>query len=510
MSDTDIVVDVSFLQYGMHAPSNSAFAGILTTGSLFGGFFEYTARDEAINGDKNSEGKQNEDDFSYTEESSSGSLLDYTSRDYATLGSSESQYFTMSSEGKLFTEEDRIRFRKQWSASFSQKGDLAWTVVVSLDNYSLLNKYGLHDQSDFAQITTVALNRAFQKIFRDPGNMVWWQDYHTNTSHPHIHVTFLEKQNTRSRGKLTAKEMKCLKTAFITEIAARQMYYQKYNMTSDEALENLQSMKTDIISKTKEIPFQTIDKITNLYTQIPEKGRLQYNSTHMIPYRQQLDEIVDLLLKHETVKDTYSEFLGEISKLANNLNSLGKEDISTLMESQDKKLRIQIANAVLKEFKNFADNSKIKRIREWKQYKGDELIKDLNNENNDDDLYIWLPAPDSEEELFAQGADLLTNFQNHDERNEGMLMIYRAAKQGDPKAKKYMNFMKKSYGMDKKTYHATQETLSGRLIPVIIRGIKEKQNSIDDEISDYLYGNDINTSGSKSVQSEVETLQTMS
>ena len=512
MSNTNVIVDVAFLQYGLHAPSNSSFTGTLNSESLFGGFFDYTARDGAVNGKTErlaDEGKTVLSDKDNSE--SSGSFMEYTSRDYAVAGSGNSKYFTMSSEGKLFTEEDRQNFRKKWSTSFSNKGDLAWTIVVSLDNYGLLDVYGIKGQMDFAQVTTAALNKAFQQIHFDPSNMIWWEDYHTNTAHPHIHVTFLEKQNTRSRGKLTAKEIKLLKTTFITEIAARRTYFEKYNLNSDNALKNLQTMKTEIVTRAKSIPFQTIDEIMNLYTQLPESGRLQYNSTHMIPFRNKLDEIVDLLLKHESIKEAYTDFVGEIEKLATNVNSLGKEDISYLKESQEKKLRTQIANAVLQEYKSFSNDAKIMRVREWKQRKGEGLIRLLSGEyctselssseqnspgistsDNDsfEDVPLVLPiSPLSEEDdPFIDGSVLIISPHKATDPDDGLVLIYQAAEQGDPRAKKYMNFIRKSYGMNKKTYHTAQEQLSNRLIPIIVRGINEKKNAVDDEISAYLYG----------------------
>ena len=492
MGDTNIIVDVSFLQYGMHAPSNSAFTGILTTGSLFGGFFDYTGRDDAVKGKKQTCKNDDSADCTNTKNSDqSGSFLDYTSRDFAISGSSEKQYFTMSSEGKLYTTEAREQFRNKWSRSFSKKGDLAWTVVVSLNNYSLLAEYGIHDQTDFAQITTVVLNKAFQKMKLNPLNMIWWEDYHTNTAHPHIHVTFLEKENTRSRGKLTAKEVKLLKSTFITEIAARRTYFQKYNENSEDALKNLQIMKNEIVSKSRDIPFQTVDAIMNLYTQLPAHGRLQYNSSHMIPYRKQLDEIVELLLKHETVKEEYMGFISEINKLTENVNGLGKADIFSLRESQERKLRIQIANTVLQEFKHYSENRNIRRVREWKRDKGNELIRSQYSTEDDSESIELQLKTDSVPEIndfFLKGASMITDPMGNDQA-EGFMLIHEAAEHGDVRAKKYINFMKKSYGMNKVSYHSAQHDLSNRLIPLITKDIREKKNEVDDEINDYLYGN---------------------
>lgn len=44
MGKADIVVKSFFFQYGKSAPSNSEYKEVMTTDSLFGGFFEYTDR----------------------------------------------------------------------------------------------------------------------------------------------------------------------------------------------------------------------------------------------------------------------------------------------------------------------------------------------------------------------------------------------------------------------------------------------------------------------------------
>ena len=50
MAKADVIVDVSFLQFGKNAPKNSGFKGIVNQSSLFGGFTSYTGRESATEG----------------------------------------------------------------------------------------------------------------------------------------------------------------------------------------------------------------------------------------------------------------------------------------------------------------------------------------------------------------------------------------------------------------------------------------------------------------------------
>ncbi|MBF1103764.1 MAG: hypothetical protein HXL50_09780, partial [Solobacterium sp.] len=310
MGHADVIVDVAFLQYGKHAPSNSGFKGIVTTESVFGGFVNYLVRDKAISNSmddelvrgKGEQAKHTASSLLHSEHGLDGSLMDYTSRENATKNSNDKAYFTMTNEGKIYSQEQREEWIRNSMKSFSKDGDLIWTLVVSLDNYDLLNEYELKTQEDFASTTQKALNKTFKKIGLDPKNMIWWEDFHTNTDHPHMHITFLEKEHTRDRGKFTEKEIDKVKTTIITEIAARKRYKELYLQESEDALKMINPLKKEVISQMETLSYKTLKDVSNLYSQLPRSGRLQYNSANMAPYKNQLDNIVEQILKSDELK----------------------------------------------------------------------------------------------------------------------------------------------------------------------------------------------------------------
>ena len=193
--------------------------------------------------------------------------------------------------------------------------EIVWNLVVSLDSFDSLKEYEIKDQEDFAKITKTVLYKSFKKLKLDPQNMIWWEDYHTNTKHPHIHVNFLEKEHSRDRGKLTKKEIDYVKGMFVNEIAARKLYKEKYMDNAEDALKKITPLKQKMISEINNLPYEILNAIANLYSQLPRTGRLQYNAASMIPYREQLDNIVNQVLQCDSCKEDYSIFTQELDKL---------------------------------------------------------------------------------------------------------------------------------------------------------------------------------------------------
>ena len=180
---------VRFFQLGSQAPKNSRFKGIITQDTLFGkgGWLQYTQRDEATQPDKE-----------YYAERDDG-FFGYTFRQEAVDG------LTMTSMGD-FSVDNISTFAEACKSSFKKNGDIVWDMVISLPSYDYAEKCGLHSQKDYATMISKIMPEFFRKIGLRPSNMLWWENYHKNTEHPHMHVCYLEKNKTRDRGKLTLSE----------------------------------------------------------------------------------------------------------------------------------------------------------------------------------------------------------------------------------------------------------------------------------------------------------------
>lgn len=519
MGHADVIVDVAFLQYGKHAPSNSGFKGIVTTESVFGGFVNYLVRDKAISNSmddelvrgKGEQAKHTASSLLHSEHGLDGSLMDYTSRETATKNSNDKAYFTMTNEGKIYSQEQREEWIRNSMKSFSKDGDLIWTLVVSLDNYDLLNEYELKTQEDFASTTQKALNKTFKKIGLDPKNMIWWEDFHTNTDHPHMHITFLEKEHTRDRGKFTEKEIDKVKTTIITEIAARKRYKELYLQESEDALKMINPLKKEVISQMETLSYKTLKDVSNLYSQLPRSGRLQYNSANIAPYKKQLDNIVEQILKSDSLKESYKKFADHLKTFDENMNAIGNEKISHMFESEDSKLRTQIANEILRGFKEVKQDlsEKANKVHDWKMEHGTQLLRDALDHIWVDDL---LPEQkivvqelkeqnfvaaqmaiknlgSSAVDQYLKGSVIVIASKEDAEKERGIEYLHSASEQGNKQAKKFMNFFNRSVSFTKNEFHGYKQRFGMRLPKFFKRMLNNRKREVEEEIDEYLKQN---------------------
>lgn len=519
MGHADVIVDVAFLQYGKHAPSNSGFKGIVTTESVFGGFVNYLVRDKAISNSmddelvrgKGEQAKHTASSLLHSEHGLDGSLMDYTSRENATKNSNDKAYFTMTNEGKIYSQEQREEWIRNSMKSFSKDGDLIWTLVVSLDNYDLLNEYELKTQEDFASTTQKALNKTFKKIGLDPKNMIWWEDFHTNTDHPHMHITFLEKEHTRDRGKFTEKEIDKVKTTIITEIAARKRYKELYLQESEDALKMINPLKKEVISQMETLSYKTLKDVSNLYSQLPRSGRLQYNSANMAPYKKQLDNIVEQILKSDSLKESYKKFADHLKTFDENMNAIGNEKISHMFESEDSKLRTQIANEILRGFKEVKQDlsEKANKVHDWKMDHGTQLLWNALEQIKTDDL---LPEQkivmkelkeqnfvtaqmaiknlgSSAVDQYLKGSVIVIASKEDAEKERGIEYLHSASEQGNKQARKFMNFFNRSVSFTKNEFHGYKQRFGMRLPKFFKRMLNARKREVEEEIDEYLKQN---------------------
>ncbi len=502
----EVIIKTMFFVHGANAPKGSEFKGVITHDSLFGGFFNYTARDKAI---KDSVEKEKQ-----------SSMVDYTSRNKAILNSSSNgEYFTMSNEGKLFTDEERNKWREHSKDVFNKDDEIAWQLIVSLDSKELLERYMITDQNDMANIAKLALYKSFSKLHMNPNNFVWWEDYHTNTKYPHMHITFCEKEQTREKGKFNKKELAVIKTTFFNELLSRKQIYEKTkgNDTSKYNLKDIEPLRKNVVSKSKvmtDLSYDTLQNIADLYSQLPANGRLQYGSSHMIPYRKQLDAIVDGILMCESVKTEYDVFKDKLQSLEKNINNMGNANVSSLFKSEDAKVRKQIANAVLGEFKTFGVEGieELCSMKSWNTDRAkiilDEIAKDVINNENANEVEKEIAntildgnieeaeekinglGEDSELKTFLTDAITLAKEKDADKILELKNNLFNSAERGNKYSKKYMNYSKHTYPINKKNFGNYRKHIQPRLIKGSKKALSEHAREVEKEIEAFLHQDD--------------------
>ena len=343
-----IIDTVRFFEWGKTAPKNSRFKGTMNAKMIFGrnGYMDYTGRKDAVEENVKDQLTLFEDGF-----------LGYTSRESASTGS------TVSSLGVL-TPEKRKELRRQGTEAFSKPGDLIWDMVISLESYEEAHKNLLYHQADYAAVIEKILPQFFKKVGFDPTNMLWWMDYHNDKKHPHMHVVFMEKVHTRSRGAFTDKQMKTLKQIIAKELTVRQTvreltgndYETQFNLKDQE--------KAEIMEVLHNVDMSKIDSIQALARILPKTGRMQYGSSNMIPYRQAIDRITKNLLNTERIQPLFDDYLKALDPLDQAMKNDAGE--STIKRTEMKKLYREIGNIILQQIKQFNDQGPFKAgVSKW-------------------------------------------------------------------------------------------------------------------------------------------------
>ena len=340
---TSVITTMRFLEYGKPAPKNSGFKGMITGDTVFGrrGWMSYTSRSDAVN-----------PSGATPEPGDGGSFLGYSGREAAEYG------YTMSSFGFLDTEEKRDFFREACHNSFNKNGDLIWDVVISLKDYEEAKKCGLNDQENYGAFINVALVDFFKRIDMDPTNVLWWEDYHCNTEHPHMHVCFLEKNHTRDRGRFTAKELRKLKYCVAKELTVREQRQGEISDFYANPFREKDAERAEVLQILRRTDFGTIDGIESLANALPRSGRLQYGSYQIAPFRNAIDKITDSILNSDALKDSYHTYLKSLDQMEKAIDERAGTHVATIKETELKKLHSEIGNIILRYVKEIRMSNK--------------------------------------------------------------------------------------------------------------------------------------------------------
>ena len=328
---------VRYFEHGKSAPAGSGFKGVMTGESLVG-YLGYTSREDAKDSTDELEMKDN-GYIGYTQSHNAGC--------------------TRSSNGILDTEDKMFDFKKLVRKSYSQDGNLAWEDVISLASFDEAHKFGLYTIEDWDAALSRALPKFFKYIGFDNDNMIYWWDYHINKFHPHVHIIFMEKNQTRFDGYLKPSQLKALKRYTALELEARQKLCEKIDTTYEQFFKNKDlQLKEILINVNDHLKTTNNNDISQLYKLLPKTGRLQYNSYNLKDYKFIIDGIIDNILNTDPkVKEVYNEWMKSIDLLKNNINEINNSDIDSFKKAEIKKLYTRIGNMILKEYRTASFDS---------------------------------------------------------------------------------------------------------------------------------------------------------
>lgn len=259
------------------------------------------------------------------------------------------------------------QYANQLAEAFSKDGNLAWCPIVSLDGFELAKDMHLFRDEDYAAVFTKALPNWFKQVGLDPNNMLWTASYHNNTDNPHVHVLFVEKQQTRSKGTFQKQEINAFRLELVKAMNQRvraftqtdkhvQSIQEKYMQLDLQKSLFKQDISTFLSKKLDHIIQKDIVAIYQKINRDQVKGKLMINAYAMKDYRSDIHKVVEKILQHPSNKNQY-ESLQEIWKQLDK-QSKGNlvQDANAYYRQEDKKLKDWIANQILQD-KKYYDQS---------------------------------------------------------------------------------------------------------------------------------------------------------
>lgn len=324
-----IIIENRFFAYGEAAPTESRFQGTITEESLIG-YSNYTDSEKRESAQKEI-GMRNDGYIGYTNKHGEGTTMSY-------LG--------------YLDNKNRKKMEKEIISSFNHHGCVAWEFIVSLPSFEYAKKAGLETVNDYNALLQKIMPKVFKKMNLEPKNIIWWADYHDDTDHPHNHIVWLEKRPTRTKGKLSKKELDSAKVLFTNELLAKQRLQEKIKMSLPEFMKEKDQDFYEIIDTFSHSDFVKHPKIKVLRTVLPKTGRLQYKAKNMLRYKPLIDTIITDCLNNKEIKPLFDEYMEKVELLEKNMNQSANSKISNIKNAELKKLYSQIGNNILDSYKN--------------------------------------------------------------------------------------------------------------------------------------------------------------
>lgn len=245
---------------------------------------------------------------------------------------------------------------------------IIWDMVLSFPQ-DFAYKNGLITKKDFFELTKNVIPLFLTDLGFDLNNVSWTAGLHRNSKNPHIHLSFYEHKKRNSFKTIPYSNISKLKSYIANYIVDNEKFYKLRDKEFDNIVKKL-SLKEFTKIKNRRLFADKYRKDLNklllsLYSELPEKGRLQYNSKNMIKYKDKLDYIIRFILSNDPIKYNYQlyynaleEHQKKLKEMYGNSNSNKNNDY---LNNQLNKLYSKIGNDILNNFKSYQSKEQMEK-----------------------------------------------------------------------------------------------------------------------------------------------------
>lgn len=251
-----------------------------------------------------------------------------------------------------------------------------WQSVISFTREDAI-EFGLKTKKDFVSLTRKVVVKMAQEKNIPLKDVCWGGFYHVNTDHPHVHFYFYNRSDPLDRTLFRSESITRIRAAIAREVidrsvllkdkedAGRKVLMNIRNLLNDDMLiEQLTSYRSERTFESREflhpkfkLKNEFFKQLAYLDEVLPLKGRLSYNAHVMEPFKEELDKMIEILLKQDGMKDDYRIFLKQLEDVHQSNESLYGEGTkqSEYINDQIHRLYGSLGNAVLKMIKLFRE-----------------------------------------------------------------------------------------------------------------------------------------------------------
>lgn len=242
--------------------------------------------------------------------------------------------------------------------------------IVSLDSRDA-EELGYYDKSKWETYIRSVIPDVAKEFDIGIDKLEWAAAYHAEIGHPHVHYMFWSserrvnspfihpsKQNTCREilsGKMFEEEHS---NEVINKEIAKNYIMEFGKELSSEEINKISTMTSGIRHNTtlsQKIPIRqlenTTEELLTLISMIPQKGRLNYKL--MPPHvKEQINKIVDIILKNTSVNEAYEKYLSSIDKISMTYSpSEAKQKRAAWIDNAIADIRKDLSNVILKDIK---------------------------------------------------------------------------------------------------------------------------------------------------------------
>lgn len=240
-----------------------------------------------------------------------------------------------------------------------KNGGIMWHDVISFDN-KFLEKHGIYDSKNkvldntkLKEVVRASANEMLKKEKLDE-SAIWCADIHYNTDNIHVHVSTVELNPSKTRGKRKPKSILAMKSKIVNGIINNNEQYKKINdIIRKDIIENKKKVKSLDNIKLKKL-------FIEIHSKLPEdKKQWSYNYNTINHVRPLIDKMTDIYIEKYHKKD-FLKLKEELKKQEVNLKEAygeGKNNsYKKYYDTKMKDLKTRMGNTILKEIKEYDYN----------------------------------------------------------------------------------------------------------------------------------------------------------